>query len=370
MFFNTHTHINDLNIENVEELINNALKNNVNYLCVIGTNIADSIKAIELAHTYSNVYAVCGIHPSELKTFNDDFTLLETLYNDEKTVGIGEIGLDYHYLDSDKEIQLKYFEKFLIQATKYKKPVIIHCRDAYLDTSGNITNASNEIIGKLVEVQDENGNVVSSIQDVNGNPIKIGENTADVINKLKETRNQVDATNGKKANIDVTDNGTASKVQRNIDNISSYKQVIVGVQYTSSGKPYYNGSTMYATGTENAMPGIASVAEYGPELIQSRSGELTFVTTRQLVNMDGGETVYNARQTKEILNSMNKPKISNQESTLLKEISIKLDYLKEIASKEFNKITENIIQQVDVNGVTDLRELIEELTEYTELREL
>lgn len=44
MFFNTHTHINDLNIENVEELINNALKNNVNYLCVIGTNIADSIK--------------------------------------------------------------------------------------------------------------------------------------------------------------------------------------------------------------------------------------------------------------------------------------------------------------------------------------
>lgn len=242
--------------------------------------------------------------------------------------------------------------------------------DAYLDTSGNITNASNEIIGKLVEVQDENGNVVSSIQDVNGNPIKIGENTADVINKLKETRNQVDATNGKKANIDVTDNGTASKVQRNIDNISSYKQVIVGVQYTSSGKPYYNGSTMYATGTENAMPGIASVAEYGPELIQSRSGELTFATTRQLVNMDGGETVYNARQTKEILNSMNKPKISNQESTLLKEISIKLDYLKEIASKEFNKITENIIQQVDVNGVTDLRELIEELTEYTELREL
>lgn len=134
MFFNTHTHINDLNIENVEELINNALKNNVNYLCVIGTNIADSIKAIELAHTYSNVYAVCGVHPSELKTFNDDFTLLENLYNDEKTVGIGEIGLDYHYLDSDKEIQLKYFEKFLIQATKYKKPVIIHCRDAYLDT--------------------------------------------------------------------------------------------------------------------------------------------------------------------------------------------------------------------------------------------
>lgn len=241
--------------------------------------------------------------------------------------------------------------------------------DAYLDTSGNITNASNEIIGKLVEVQDENGNVVSSIQDVNGNPIKIGENTADVINKLKETRNQVDATNGKKANIDVTDNGTASKVQRNIDNISSYKQVIVGVQYTSSGKPYYNGSTMYATGTENAMPGIASVAEYGSELIVGAGGRMTLASDRQYMNFEGGETVYNARQTQEILNAMNKPQVNNRESTsLLKEISRKLDYLKEIASKEFNKITENIFEKVDINGVTDIEDIAYKLTEYVEDR--
>lgn len=128
---------------------------------------------------------------------------------------------------------------------------------------------------------------------------------------------------------------------------------------------------MYATGTENAMPGIASVAEYGSELIVGAGGRMTLASDRQYMNFEGGETVYNARQTQEILNAMNKPQVNNRESTsLLKEISRKLDYLKEIANKEFNKTTENIIQQVEVNGVTDVRELIEELTEYTELREL
>ena len=98
---------------------------------------------------------------------------------------------------------------------------------------------------------------------------------------------------------------------------------------------------------------------------------MTLASDRQYMNFEGGETVYNARQTQEILNAMNKPQVNNRESTsLLKEISRKLDYLKEIANKEFNKTTENIIQQVEVNGVTDVRELIEELTEYTELREL
>ncbi len=241
--------------------------------------------------------------------------------------------------------------------------------DAYIDAQGNISNSSGEIIGKLGEVVDANGEVVDAILDVNGNPIRIGDNTDDVINKLKETRNQVDATNGKKANIDVTDNGTASKVQRNIDNISSYKQVIVGVQYTSSGKPYYNGSTMYATGTESAMPGIASVAEYGSELIVGAGGRMTLASDRQYMSFEGGETVYNARQTQEILSAMNKPQVNNGESaTLLKEISRKLDYLKEIASKEFNKITENIFEKVDINGVTDIEDIAYKLTEYVEDR--
>ena len=240
--------------------------------------------------------------------------------------------------------------------------------DAYIDAQGNITNASGEIIGKLGEVVDANGEVKDAILDVNGNPIDIGDNTDEVIGKLKKTREEVDATDGKKANINVTDNGTAAAVQRNIDGIQSYKQVIVGVQYTSSGKPYYNGSTMYATGTDNAMTGLATVAEYGPELIVSRSGIATLATGRQLVNMEGGETVYNARQTSEIINGMQNYS-SNDDSDLLRTLILKVDTTNKILQeKEFNKITENMIQQVDVNGVTDIKDITDQITRYIDKR--
>ena len=176
------------------------------------------------------------------------------------------------------------------------------------------------------------------------------------------------STDGKKANIIVTDNGTAAQVQRNIDSIQSYKQVIVGVQYTSSGKPYYNGSTMYATGTDNAMTGLSTVAEYGPELIVSRSGIATLATGRQLVNMEGGERIYNARQTSEILNGM-KNYSSNDDSDLLRTLILKVDTTNKILQeKEFNKITENMIHQVDVNGVTDIKDITDQITRYIDKR--
>lgn len=242
--------------------------------------------------------------------------------------------------------------------------------DAYIDAQGNISNASGEIIGKLGEVVDANGEVVDAILDVNGNPINIGDNTDEVIKNLKNTREEVKNTDGKKANIEVTDNGTADQVKRNIDNIQSYKQVIVGVQYTSSGKPYYNGSTMYATGTDNAMTGLATVAEYGPELIVSRSGIATLAIGRQLVNMEGGETVYNARQTQEILNRMQNYS-SNDDSDLLRTLILKVDTTNKILQeKEFNKITENMIHQVDVNGVTDIKDITDQITRYIDKRNI
>lgn len=241
--------------------------------------------------------------------------------------------------------------------------------DAYIDAQGNITNSSGEIIGKLGEVVDANGEVVDAILDVNGNPINIGDNTDEVIRKLKNTREEVKSTDGKKANIEVTDNGTADQVKRNIDNIQSYKQVIVGVQYTSSGKPYYNGSTMYATGTENAPEGLAEVAEYGPELIVSRSRASAYLATeRQLFNMEGGERVFNARQTSEILNGMQNYS-SNDNSDLLRTLILKVDATNKILQeKEFNKITENMIQQVDVNGVTDIKDITDQITRYIDKR--
>ena len=126
---------------------------------------------------------------------------------------------------------------------------------------------------------------------------------------------------------------------------------------------------LFATGTENAPEGLAEVAEYGPELIVSRSGVGAYLATdRQLFNMEGGEKVFNARQTSEILNGMQNYS-SNDDSDLLRTLILKVDTTNKILQeKEFNKITENMIQQVDVNGVTDIKDITDQITRYIDKR--
>lgn len=125
----------------------------------------------------------------------------------------------------------------------------------------------------------------------------------------------------------------------------------------------------FATGTENAPEGLAEVAEYGPELIVSRSGAGAYLATeRQLFNLEGGERIYNARQTSEILNGMQNYS-SNDDSDLLRTLILKVDTTNKILQeKEFNKITENMIHQVDVNGVTDIKDITDQITRYIDKR--
>ena len=129
------------------------------------------------------------------------------------------------------------------------------------------------------------------------------------------------------------------------------------------------GKWTLATGTENANSGLTEVAEYGPELIVSRSGASAYLATdRQLINMEGGERVFNARQTSEILNRMQNYS-SNDDSDLLKTLILKVDTTNKILQeKEFNKITENMIHQVDVNGVTDIKDITDQITRYIDKR--
>ena len=129
------------------------------------------------------------------------------------------------------------------------------------------------------------------------------------------------------------------------------------------------GKWTLATGTENANSGLTEVAEYGPELIVSRSGASAYLATdRQLINMEGGERVFNARQTSEILNKMQNYS-SNDDSDLLRTLILKVDTTNKILQeKEFNKITENMIQQVDVNGVTDIKDITDQITRYIDKR--
>ncbi|MDI9215995.1 phage tail tape measure protein [Clostridium tertium] len=167
--------------------------------------------------------------------------------------------------------------------------------NAYINAEGQIANSSGTIIGKLGQVKNANGELVDAILDVNGNPINIGENTNTVINNLKETQKQVKATDGMKAQIIVTDNGTVSNVQRDINNITG-KTVVVGVQYDESGKPHWNGSTIYARGTlGTSTDEIATVNENATwELVDTQKGKEAYLLGRNTL----GEMAYLPEKTK------------------------------------------------------------------------
>lgn len=135
MYFDTHVHLNSEQYENVDEVIENALKNNVVKMVVVGYDLETSKKALDLATQYDFIYAAVGIHPSELKSMKEnDLEEIEKLIPNKKIVAIGEIGLDYHWDKDNKEEQKQLFIEQMKLASKYNLPIIIHSRDAASDT--------------------------------------------------------------------------------------------------------------------------------------------------------------------------------------------------------------------------------------------
>lgn len=132
MYFESHAHYNDTRYDEDRNKILEELKeNNVSYLINIGTDVKTSLESIELAKNYDYIYATVGIHPHEAKNItNEDIKTLEELCKNEKVVAIGEIGLDFYYDNSPKEIQKEVFIKQLNLAKKLNKPVVIHSREA------------------------------------------------------------------------------------------------------------------------------------------------------------------------------------------------------------------------------------------------
>ena len=99
------------------------------------SDIASSITSLELADEYPFIYAACGVHPHEAEDCKPGYLpVLKKLCSEEKCVAVGEIGLDYHYDFSPRDIQKKVFEQQLVLAKELDLPVIIHDREAHEDT--------------------------------------------------------------------------------------------------------------------------------------------------------------------------------------------------------------------------------------------
>ena len=140
MYFDSHAHYDDEQFEQDRENLLLSLDkiDHVSYIINCGADLDSSKKSIELANKYDFVYSAIGFHPENINNMSDkDIDSLRDLTKNKKVKAIGEIGLDYHYENfsqEQKDRQKYWFEKQILLANDLDLPMIIHSRDASLDT--------------------------------------------------------------------------------------------------------------------------------------------------------------------------------------------------------------------------------------------
>ncbi|GLC90382.1 TatD family hydrolase [Lysinibacillus piscis] len=132
MFIDTHVHLNaDQYEEDLQAVIDRALEAKVETMVVIGFDRKTIEKTMELIEQYDFVYGVIGWHPVDaIDCTEEDLQWIEQLAAHPKIVGIGEMGLDYYWDKSPKDVQQALFRKQIHLAQKLNLPIIIHNRDA------------------------------------------------------------------------------------------------------------------------------------------------------------------------------------------------------------------------------------------------
>ena len=136
MIFDTHAHYDDESFdEDREELIFSLKNKGVGTVVNVGASVASTKKTFEIVKKYDFMYGAVGIHPEDVERLDEShMEWLKSLAADKKIVAIGEIGLDYHYDEPEREVQKKWFERQLALAREVDLPVIIHSREAAKDT--------------------------------------------------------------------------------------------------------------------------------------------------------------------------------------------------------------------------------------------
>jgi TatD DNase family protein len=132
MLIDTHTHLHFRDFDDDREMvIQRAIKNNIKAIITIGTDLESSKAAQGLAEKFAVVFAAVGIHPNDsMNASDDDLLQIENMAAQEKTIAIGEIGLDYYREYASREKQEIIFRKQINLAKKLGLPMIIHNRQA------------------------------------------------------------------------------------------------------------------------------------------------------------------------------------------------------------------------------------------------
>ena len=135
MLIDTHAHLTDEKFNsNIDAIIKDLDYNGVDKVFTVAYNKETIISSVELAKNNPNIYAIIGIHPDSAEELDDDtLNLIKDLAKDPKVVGIGEIGLDYHWRTDNKDIQKEAFVKQIRLAYELQLPISIHNSDSIGD---------------------------------------------------------------------------------------------------------------------------------------------------------------------------------------------------------------------------------------------
>lgn len=152
MLFDTHVHLNDEQYkEDLEEVIERAQAEGVSHMVVVGFDRRTIEKAMDLAERFEFIYACVGWHPVDaIDMEEEDLLWIEELTKHPKVVAIGEMGLDYHWDKSPKDIQKEVFRKQIRLAKKVKLPIVIHNREATADIVEILKEEKAEEVGGIM----------------------------------------------------------------------------------------------------------------------------------------------------------------------------------------------------------------------------
>ena len=134
--FDSHSHYNDEKFDiDREQIIKEVYEAGITRTVCVGYNVEKSKFALEIANSHDSIFATCGISPNDIENFSlENLREIEKIGKNKKIVAIGEIGLDYYWNKENKEKQKELFIKQIEIANRLNKPIVIHTRDAYIDT--------------------------------------------------------------------------------------------------------------------------------------------------------------------------------------------------------------------------------------------
>ncbi len=136
MIFDTHAHYDDAQFdEDRDELLNSMQEQGVGVIVNVSAAYGSCEKVVDMVQKYPFMYAAVGIHPDEVGSLTEErFARMEELFQRDKVVAVGEIGLDYYWDNESHDLQKQWFIRQLDLARRRSLPVLIHSREAAADT--------------------------------------------------------------------------------------------------------------------------------------------------------------------------------------------------------------------------------------------